>query len=81
MKLLWDGKCNRFNKVERFVLRLCIYGINKQFIKDCLGRRTTRTEASNNSIAKYINHVNDKSNCIISNEYKIEMQRKEKILA
>ena len=47
--------------------------MDKQFIKDCLGKRTTRTEAANNSIAKYINHASDKSNCMISNECKIEM--------
>ena len=50
--------------------------MNKQFIKDCLENSTTRTEAANNSIAKYINHVSYKSNCIISNECKIKIQRK-----
>ena len=48
--------------------------MDKQFIKDCLGKRTTRAEAANNSIAKYIKHANDKSNCIINNE--CEMKRK-----
>ena len=50
--------------------------MDKQFIKDCLRKRTTRTEAVNNSIAKYINHSSVKSNCMISNECKIKMQRK-----
>ena len=54
IKLLWDGKCNRFNKVEWFVLWLCIYRMEKHFIKNCLGKITTRTKAVNNSIAKYI---------------------------
>ena len=36
MKLLWDVKFNRFTKVEIFVLWRCIYGMDKQFIKDCL---------------------------------------------
>ena len=50
--------------------------MNKQFIKDCLEKRTTITDTANNSFVKYINYTNDISNCIISNESKIEMLRK-----
>ena len=51
------------------MLWLFMHGMDKQFIKDCLEKKTTRTETANN-IAMYINDANDKSNFIIRNECK-----------
>ena len=77
MKLLWDGKWNRFIKVERFMPWLCIYGMDKQSIKDCLENRTTRTEAANNSIAKYINHEAINQIALLVMSVKLKCREKE----